>query len=82
MTSGEMWIAFPDAHRIAPKLNSVMYGLLENNLSWQICWKEVESFVTSMGFSSKQKAFCVENYWLLRSPKQVQLLFLQKIWLG
>ena len=33
MTSGEMRIAFPDAHRIAPKLNRVMYGLLENNLS-------------------------------------------------
>ena len=28
-----------------------------------------------MGFSSKQKAFCVENYSLLRSLKQVQLLF-------
>ena len=31
-----------------------------------------------MGFSSKQKAFCVENYSLLRSPKQVQLLFCKK----
>ena len=28
-----------------------------------------------MGFSNKQKAFCVENYSLLRSPKQIQLLF-------
>ena len=27
-----------------------------------------------MGFSGKQKAFCVENYSLPRSPKQVQLL--------
>ena len=31
-----------------------------------------------MGFSSKQKAFCVENYSLLRSPKQVQLLLCKK----
>ena len=31
-----------------------------------------------MGFSSKQKSFCVENYSLLRSPKQVQLLFCKK----
>ena len=31
-----------------------------------------------MSFSSKQKAFCVENYSLLRSPKQVQLLFCKK----
>ena len=31
-----------------------------------------------MGFSSKHKAFCVENYSLLRSPKQVQLLFCKK----
>ena len=33
MTSGEMCIAFPDAHRIAPKLNRVVYGIPENNLS-------------------------------------------------
>ena len=31
-----------------------------------------------MRFSSKQKTFCVENYSLLRSPKQVQLLFCKK----
>ena len=31
-----------------------------------------------MGFSSKQKAFCVENYSLLRSPKQVRFLFCKK----
>ena len=31
-----------------------------------------------MGFSSKQKAFYVENYSLLRSPKQVQLLFCKR----
>ena len=31
-----------------------------------------------MGFIGKQKAFCVENYSLLRSPKQVQLLFCKK----
>ena len=79
MTSSEMWIAFPDVHRIAPKLNRVMYGLPENNLSWQICWKEVKSFVTSMGFSSKQKAFCVENYFFTLDYNQV-LNFIKPFW--
>ena len=41
-------------------------------------FKKVESFVTSMVCSSKQKAFCEENYSLLRSPKQVQLLCCKK----
>ena len=39
--------------------------------------KEVESFVTSMGSSSKQKAFCVENF-VTQKSKAGSVAFLQK----